>query len=101
WFGAPTPFAVILRIIAVTSRDLAAAIKAGLFREDLYHRLGVIALTLPPLRERKEDMPLLAAYFPQRVASETKKHFSGITAEAREKLIAYAWPGNIRELANV
>jgi len=99
--GGTTPIAVDLRIIAATSRDLAAALKAGLFREDLYHRLDVIALTLPPLRERKEDIPVLAAYFLERFASETKKHFSGITAEAREKLIAYAWPGNIRELANV
>jgi Nif-specific regulatory protein len=99
--GGTAPIAVDLRIIAATSRDLAAAIKAGLFREDLYHRLDVIALTLPPLRERKEDIPVLAAYFLERFASETKKHFSGITAEAREKLIAYAWPGNIRELANV
>jgi DNA-binding NtrC family response regulator len=99
--GGTAPIAVDLRIIAATSRDLAAAIKAGLFREDLYHRLDVIALTLPPLRERKEDIPALAAYFLERFASETKKNFSGVTDEAREKLIAYAWPGNIRELANV
>jgi len=90
-----------LRIIAATSRDLEAAIRAGLFREDLYHRLDVIALTLPPLRERKEDIPALAGYFLERFAGETKKNFSGITDEARDKLIAYAWPGNIRELANV
>lgn len=99
--GGTAPIAVDLRIIAATSRDLAAAIKAGLFREDLYHRLDVIALTLPPLRERKEDIPALAAYFLERFASETKRNFSAITGEAREKLMGYAWPGNIRELANV
>ena len=99
--GGTSPIAVDLRIIAATSRDLEAAIRAGLFREDLYHRLDVITLTLPPLRERKEDIPALASYFLERFASETKKNFSGITDEARDKLIAYAWPGNIRELANV
>ena len=99
--GGTAPIAVDLRIIAATSRDLEAAIRAGLFREDLYHRLDVIALTLPPLRERKEDIPALASYFLERFASETKKNFSGVTDEARDKLIAYAWPGNIRELANV
>jgi DNA-binding NtrC family response regulator len=99
--GGTAPIAVDLRIIAATSRDLEAAIRAGLFREDLYHRLDVIALTLPPLRERKEDIPALAGYFLERFAGETKKNFSGITDEARDKLIAYAWPGNIRELANV
>jgi DNA-binding NtrC family response regulator len=99
--GGTAPIAVDLRIIAATSRDLEAAIRAGLFREDLYHRLDVIALTLPPLRERKEDIPALASYFLERFASETKKNFSAITDEARDKLIAYAWPGNIRELANV
>jgi len=99
--GGTAPIAVDLRIIAATSRDLEAAIRAGLFREDLYHRLVVITLTLPPLRERKEDIPALASYFLERFASETKKNFSGITDEARDKLIAYAWPGNIRELANV
>jgi DNA-binding NtrC family response regulator len=99
--GGTAPIAVDLRIIAATSRDLEAAIRAGLFREDLYHRLDVIALTLPPLRERKEDIPALASYFLERFASETKKNFSAITDDARDKLIAYAWPGNIRELANV
>ena len=99
--GGTVPIAVDLRIIAATSRDLGAAIRAGVFREDLYHRLDVITLTLPTLRERREDIPALAAFFLERFASETKKSFSGITDEAREKLIAYAWPGNIRELANV
>jgi DNA-binding NtrC family response regulator len=99
--GGTVPIAVDLRIIAATGRDLRAAVKAGAFREDLFHRLDVITLTLPPLRERKQDIPALASYFLERFAAETKKHFSAITDEAREKLIAYDWPGNIRELANV
>ncbi|HVO91961.1 MAG TPA: sigma-54 dependent transcriptional regulator [Terriglobales bacterium] len=99
--GGTAPIAVDLRIIAATNRDLEGAVKNGAFREDLYHRLNVIALTLPPLRDRKEDIPALASYFLERFAAETKKGFSAITEEALDKLIAYHWPGNIRELANV
>ena len=99
--GGTAPIAVDLRIIAATNRDLEAAVRGGTFREDLYHRLDVIALTLPPLRARKEDIPALACYFLERFSAETKKHFSAIADEAQEKLIAYAWRGNIRELANV
>jgi transcriptional regulator with PAS, ATPase and Fis domain len=90
-----------LRIIAATNSDLEAAVKAGTFRHDLFHRLNVIALTLPPLRDRKEDIPALANYFLQRFSLETKKHFSAIAGDAQEKLLAYGWPGNVRELANV
>src|SRR6476660_10315395 len=99
--GGNTSIAVDLRIIAATNHKLDAAIKSGTFREDLYHRLNVIALTLPPLRERKEDIPALANFFLERFSAETKKSFANITDEARNKLIAYHWPGNIRELANV
>ena len=99
--GGNTSIAVDLRIIAATNHELDAAIKSGTFREDLYHRLNVIALTLPPLRERKEDIPALANFFLERFSAETKKSFANITDEARNKLIAYHWPGNIRELANV
>jgi DNA-binding NtrC family response regulator len=99
--GGTTPISVDLRIIAATNRDLEAAVKSGTFRQDLYHRLNVIALTLPPLRQRKADISALASYFLERFAAETKKNFSVIADEAREKLIAYDWPGNIRELANV
>ena len=91
--GGNTSIAVDLRIIAATNHELDAAIKSGTFREDLYHRLNVIALTLPPLRERKEDIPALANFFLERFSAETN--------EARNKLIVYHWPGNIRELANV
>jgi len=99
--GGNTSIAVDLKIIAATSRDLEAAVKAGGFRADLYHRLNVIALTLPPLRERKEDVAELAVHFLQKFSLETKKNFSAIADEALEKLHAYPWPGNVRELANV
>lgn len=99
--GGTEPIAVDLRIIAATNRALEQAVKNGAFREDLYYRLNVIAITLPPLRDRKEDIPLLADYFLERFSSETKKNFSGIAADAQERLLAYPWPGNVRELANV
>jgi DNA-binding NtrC family response regulator len=99
--GGTEPIAVDLRIIAATNRALEQAVKNGAFREDLYYRLNVIAITLPPLRERKEDIPLLADYFLERFSSETKKNFSRISADAQDRLLAYPWPGNVRELANV
>jgi DNA-binding NtrC family response regulator len=99
--GGNHPIAVDVRIIAATNRDLENAIKAGAFREDLYHRLNVIAIMLPPLRERKEDIPLLAHYFLQRFSKETTKAFAEISAEAQQRLLDYPWPGNVRELANV
>jgi two-component system, NtrC family, response regulator AtoC len=99
--GGTTPISVDVRIIAATNRDLDNAIRDGHFREDLYYRLNVVPLTLPPLRERKEDVPALASYLLRRSALETKKNFTGISAEALRRLIAYGWPGNVRELANV
>jgi two-component system, NtrC family, response regulator AtoC len=99
--GGNQPIAVDVRVIAATNRDLEEAVKSGAFREDLYHRLNVIALTLPALRERKEDIASLADYFLQRFSSETKKVFSEISEDARQKLLDYHWPGNVRELANV
>ena len=99
--GGTTPITVDLRIIAATNRDLEAAVKDGTFRDDLYHRLNVIALTLPPLRERKDDIPSLATFFLQKFSLETKKNFTAMADDAVEKLREYNWPGNIRELANV
>lgn len=92
---------VDVRIIAATNRNLAEAIKQRLFREDLYYRLNVVPINLPPLRERKEDIPELAQFFMTRFSAEAKKVNTGITQEAMGKLIAYDWPGNVRELANV
>jgi DNA-binding NtrC family response regulator len=99
--GGTKPIPVNVRIIAATNRDLAAWVQEGRFREDLYHRLNVIAITLPSLRERKEDIPELSQYFVGRFSLDAKKNFEGITGEALEKLVVYDWPGNVRELANV
>jgi len=99
--GGTAKISVDLRIIAATNRDLETAVTAATFRADLYHRLNVIPLTLPPLRERQEDISALANYFLQRCAADTKKKFSTIASDAEEKLLAYSWPGNVRELANV
>ena len=99
--GATQPIRVDVRVIGATNRDLSSAIKEGRFREDLYYRLNVIPISLPPLRERKEDIPVLAQFFLRRFALETKKNFTGIIEEPEARLIAYDWPGNVRELANV
>jgi two-component system, NtrC family, response regulator AtoC len=99
--GGTQPIPVDVRVVAATNRELSSAIKEGRFREDLYYRLNVIPISLPPLRERTEDIPALAQFFLKRFAAETKKIFSGITREAEGRLLAYGWPGNVRELANV
>jgi DNA-binding NtrC family response regulator len=88
-------------VIGATNRDLGGAIKDGRFREDLFYRLNVIPIALPPLRERREDIPALAKYFLRRFAAETKKNVTGIAPDAEARLAAYSWPGNVRELANV
>jgi len=99
--GGTKPISVDIRIIAATNSDLEASVTTGHFREDLFHRLNVVPITLPPLRERKEDIPALSQYFLQKYSVETRKHFNEITKEAQEILLAYDWPGNVRELANV
>ncbi len=99
--GGTKPIRVDVRIVAATNRNLDADIKAGRFREDLFYRLNVVPITLPPLRERKEDIPELANVFLRRFANETNKIFSALTGEALDQLAAYDWPGNVRELANI
>jgi DNA-binding NtrC family response regulator len=99
--GGVKPISVDVRIIAATNRNLETFVKEGRFREDLYHRLNVVPVALPPLRERREDIPVLSDYFLWRFCSETTKDFTEIAPEAREELLAYDWPGNVRELANV
>ncbi|MEE9144119.1 MAG: sigma-54 dependent transcriptional regulator, partial [Candidatus Binatia bacterium] len=99
--GGNKPIRVDVRIVAATNRDLDGAVKEGRFREDLFHRLNVIAVNLPPLRERKDDIPLLAHHFLQRFSLETKKNITEISPDAMERLLGYDWPGNVRELANV
>jgi len=90
-----------VRVVAATNRDLRAAIAEGKFREDLFYRLNVFPIEVPPLRERKEDVPLLVEYFVERYASKAGKTITGIGKKSMEILQSYAWPGNIRELQNV
>ncbi|TWI74145.1 two-component system nitrogen regulation response regulator GlnG [Desulfobotulus alkaliphilus] len=99
--GGRDTIPVDVRIIAATNRNLEQAIEEGIFREDLYYRLNVVSLTLPPLRERKGDISLLTDYFLHRFAMESGMENPGISDEARGRLEQYDWPGNIREFGNV
>lgn len=99
--GAQAVREVDTRIIAATNRDLAQSIRTGTFREDLYHRLNRIEIALPPLRERLEDIPLLARHFLHRAGRKYGKSLRGLSREAQKLFIKYDWPGNVRELANV
>ncbi len=98
--GGTQPLEAYFRVIAATNRDLEAAIKAEKFREDLYYRLNVISFDMPPLRERKEDIPLLAEHFLNRFSQETNKPVDQITREAMDEMMLHEWPGNVRELEN-
>jgi len=89
-----------IRVIAATNRELSEDVRDGRFREDLYHRLNVVTLESPPLRDRKEDIPLLARYFLQRSAERCKRRVEGLSPEAEAMIVEYAWPGNVRELEN-
>jgi transcriptional regulator with GAF, ATPase, and Fis domain len=89
-----------VRVVAATNRDLEKAMREGSFRDDLFYRLNVITLTLPPLRERPEDVPLLASHFAAHVSRRLGRRIAGFTPEARACLLRYGWPGNIRELSN-
>jgi transcriptional regulator with GAF, ATPase, and Fis domain len=89
------------RLVAATNRDLAAEVAAGRFREDLYYRLNVVPLIIPPLRERREDIPLLAGHFLHRYATKHNRQGLALTSEDEKKLMAYGWPGNVRELENL
>ncbi len=98
--GSTQEVEVDVRVIAATNKDLEREIATGRFREDLYYRIGVIPIHLPPLRERREDIPLLARYFLDRFRQKMNKPVEGITPEAQALLEAYDWPGNVRELEN-
>ncbi len=99
--GSNKTITVDTRIIAATNKDLETMMKQGGFREDLYWRLNVISIHLPPLRERKEDIPALVQYFLTRFARKNNKDIKGIEAKAMDVLLGYEWPGNVRELENV
>jgi formate hydrogenlyase transcriptional activator len=90
-----------VRVIAATNRDLEAAIGAGTFRSDLFYRLNVFPIEIPPLRKRKEDIPMLVEYFIDHFARKAGKSFRGINKKTLSLLLSYPWPGNIRELQNV
>jgi len=99
--GGNEPVDVDVRIVAATNKDLRQAVATGKFREDLFYRLNVISIQLPPLRDRKEDVPLLVERFLELLAVELGKPLTGVSAEALAALMAHAWPGNVRELRNV
>jgi transcriptional regulator with GAF, ATPase, and Fis domain len=98
--GGTRAIQIDVRIIAATNRDLEAAVRSGAFRQDLFYRLNVIAVRMPSLRDRPDDVPLLAALFAQRYARKVKRHIVGVAPEARACLTRYEWPGNVRELEN-
>jgi DNA-binding NtrC family response regulator len=98
--GSKRPVQVDVRIISATNRDLAEATRDGLFREDLYYRLNVFPIFIPPLRQRREDVAALARHFVARFAAEENKPVAGLSPDAAEMLEKYDWPGNVRQLEN-
>jgi Nif-specific regulatory protein len=98
--GGTQPIRVDVRILAATNRDLESAVSAGVFRKDLYYRLNVVSLEMPPLRDRREDIPMLARYFAAKHGKRVTRKLSGLSPEALAHLEAYDWPGNVRELEN-
>ena len=99
--GGTRDIPVDVRVIAATNRDLEQAVAEGRFREDLYYRLHVFPILLPPLRDRRQDIPVLAAYFLERFNETLNKHVRGFGPDALEQMSQYAWPGNVRELKNL
>lgn len=99
--GSSSPIQANVRIVAATNRDLDAMVKDGTFRQDLFYRLNVVSIKIPPLRERRKDIPPLAEVFIRRFASENNKRIAGISREAMDSLMKYAYPGNVRELENI
>ncbi|HEV7684098.1 MAG TPA: sigma 54-interacting transcriptional regulator, partial [Pyrinomonadaceae bacterium] len=98
--GGTRPVKVDIRLISATNKDLETSITNGTFRQDLYYRLNVVSLEMPPLRERQEDIPLLANYFAAKYGERCNRRITGISAEAQARLVGYDWPGNVRELEN-
>lgn len=99
--GSNKTLHIDVRVVAATNQDLRAALEQGTFREDLYYRLNVVPIDIPPLRERREDIPWLAEHFVKKLSPDTGSRVEGITEAALERLAQYGWPGNVRELENV
>lgn len=99
--GGEQVLKVDVRVIAATNRDMSEAVRNGRFREDLYYRLNVVGLEVPPLRERSEDIPLLAQHFLKHFSEKNRKMLKGLTPQAMDRLLRHPWPGNVRELMNV
>jgi Nif-specific regulatory protein len=98
--GSGAPVKVNVRILAATNKDIEALVERGEFRRDLYYRLNVLPLYIPPLRRRPEDIPDLAVFFLKKYTQGAKKQIEGFSREAMEAMLSYSWPGNIRELEN-
>jgi formate hydrogenlyase transcriptional activator len=99
--GNVNPISIDVRVLAATNKDLGAAVAAGTFRQDLYYRLNVFPVSIPPLRERTDDIPLLVEYLIERYAKKAGKKITNIERSTLELFKAYNWPGNVRELQNV
>jgi two-component system NtrC family response regulator len=99
--GSSRSIGVDVRLLAATHRDLESAVRAGTFRDDLYYRINVVTVTVPPLRDRRADIPPLLEHFLMRLARDNSKPIRGLTAEARDALLRYDYPGNVRELENL
>ena len=99
--GGTEPIPINARIVCATNKDLESLVREGKFREDLFFRLNVVRIHIPPLRERKDDIPLLAAWIIKKINSNMGRHYSGLTPEAMEKLKNYDFYGNIREMENI
>ncbi len=98
--GGAKPIKVDFRVLCATNQDLEELVRAGSFREDLYYRINVVSIQVPPLRERREDIPLLAQHFLEKFSRQMNRPFRGIDPAAMERLVRHPWPGNVRELAN-
>src|SRR4029077_5824949 len=99
--GGSSPITTDARVIAATNRDLGEAVAAGTFRSDLFYRLNVFPIAMPPLRQRREDIPILVEDFAARYAARFGKRFQSIEKSSMDRILAYSWPGNVRELQNV
>jgi two-component system, NtrC family, response regulator HydG len=99
--GSTQTVKVDTRVIAATTKKLAEEIEKGRFRQDLYYRLNVVTLEVPPLRDRREDIPLLADFFLKRYADKNRRHMKGFSPRATDVLMRHGWPGNVRELENL